>query len=314
MSGYNQLSLSDRKKIEEALNESKSLRAIAALIGRNPSTISREVQANRSPRIGKVRKVACRDKNWCKRVSLCEKCYHEGAYCVGCSKKDCRDLCRSYTEQSRCDVLIRSPWCCNPCKKKRYGCARSNRFIYQADIADKIATERRSDSRRGINTTGLDMVFVENILKEALKRKLSPYEIATLYADMCHVSSSTLYRWIEAGVGDTCNLDLKRKVGFKPRRGERLKKSTRHTKKRNYEAFCALSEERQAGATEMDCVEGFRRNSNTLLTLYHRPSHLQIALLLSEHTSKWVLEALNYLKSICDKALFSKLFGTVLTD
>lgn len=314
MSGYNQLTLSERKKIEEALNEGKSFRTIALLLNRNVSTIAREVKANRSARLGKAKRAACRDRNWCKRVSLCEKCLHPLAYCVGCSSIDCREVCESYAEQTRCDVLVRAPWCCNSCRKRRVGCNRENRFFYSADIADKIAYERRSETRRGINTAGLDMDFIEKTLKDALKRKLSPYEIATLYADICHVSVSTLYRWVELGVGDTCNLDLKRKVGFKPRQGERVRRSTSHTKKRNHDAFSALSKERQASAIEMDCVEGFRRNNKTLLTLFHRPSHLQIALLLPEHTCAQVLAALNHLKSMCNKALFAKLFGTVLTD
>jgi IS30 family transposase len=210
MSGYNQLSLSDRKKIEEALDEGRSLRAIATLIGRDVSTVSREVKANRSVRSGKPSKAACREKDWCKRVSLCGKCRHEGAYCPGCPTTDCRDVCAHYAERSRCDVLVRSPWCCNACRKRRYGCNRANRFLYQADVADRMACERRSESRRGINTAGLDMGFVEATLKDALKRGLSPYGIATLYAEVCHVSASTLYRWIESGVGGTCNLDLKR--------------------------------------------------------------------------------------------------------
>jgi IS30 family transposase len=103
-------------------------------------------------------------------------------------------------------------------------------------------------------------------------------------------------------------------VGFKPRKGGRPKRATRHAKKRSYEAFCSLAEERQASATEMDCVEGLERNAQVLLTLYHRPSHLQIAVLLPEHTCQRVLEALGRLRSLCRRPFFSRLFGTVLTD
>lgn len=314
MKGYKQLTLSERKIIEQSLYEGKSFREIARLTSRNASTISREVKTNRCIKATKIRRQACKDRNWCKRIALCDKCYHKGAYCVGCARIDCRDVCSSYETQNQCHILVQAPWVCNGCRKNRYGCNRSNRFVYLADSAHKVADERRSETRRGINTAGLDMTFVESTLRDALKRGLSPYETATLYADVCKVSSSTLYRWVEAGVGDTCNLDLERQVGFKPRRGERRRKTTSHTKKRNYDTFLSLSAERQSSALEMDCVEGLQRNSQVLLTLYHRPSHLQIALLLPEKTCKYVIAGLTHLFLIADKSLYQKVFGTVLTD
>lgn len=314
MSGYRQVDLSDRKTIEEGLNANKSFREIARLINRDVTTVSREVKTNKTLKAGKVRKGACKDRNWCKRIDLCEKCFHPGAYCIGCTHIDCRDVCKSYELHTQCDILTKAPWVCNSCRKNRIGCNRANRYVYLADVADKASKSRRSECRRGINTAGLDMDFVENTLRDALKRGHSPYEISCLYADVCAVSPTTLYRWIEAGTGDTCNLDLERKVGFKPRKGKRVQKSTSHSKKRSYEAFCALPEEIQSGAWEMDCIEGLRRDLQTLLTLYHRPSHLQIALLLKEQTSEVVLSALTYLKSICDPELFEELMQTVLTD
>jgi IS30 family transposase len=41
--GYRQLTLKERKEIEDGLNRGDSFRAIARLIGRSPSTVSREV-------------------------------------------------------------------------------------------------------------------------------------------------------------------------------------------------------------------------------------------------------------------------------
>jgi IS30 family transposase len=314
MSGYRQLSLSDRKTIEEGLNEGKSFRELARLVGRDVGTISREVKANRTLKAAKSNKGACKDRGWCKRVDICEQCFYPGAYCVGCDKVDCRDVCKSYELHTRCDALTRAPWTCNACRKNRYGCNRPNRYVYIAEVADKTSKGRRSECRRGINIAGLDMNFIENTLRDALKRGLSPYEIAKLYADICHVSPSTLYRWVEAGVGGACNLDLERKCGFKERKGERPKRSTSHSKKRSYESFCALDQDIQDGAWEMDCVEGFGRNSKVLLTLYHRPSHLQIAVLLQEHTCDQVIEALGYIRDTCDKELFEKLFYAAITD
>ena len=46
---YNQLTLKERKEIEAGLDRGDSFRGIASLIGRQPSTVSREVRENRSP-------------------------------------------------------------------------------------------------------------------------------------------------------------------------------------------------------------------------------------------------------------------------
>jgi len=46
MKAYTHLTLSEREYLEEKLNEGKSLRWIAAALGRSPSTISREVKRN----------------------------------------------------------------------------------------------------------------------------------------------------------------------------------------------------------------------------------------------------------------------------
>lgn len=108
--GYKQLTLKERKEIEDGLNRGDSFRAIARLIGRNPSTVSREVRENRHVRAFRPRKGACREHSWCKRVGVCAECVREGAFCVGCDARDCRDFCPAYAEQIACDVLARAPW------------------------------------------------------------------------------------------------------------------------------------------------------------------------------------------------------------
>ena len=45
---YSQLTLKERKEIEAVLDRGDPFRGIASLIGRQPSTVSREVRENRS--------------------------------------------------------------------------------------------------------------------------------------------------------------------------------------------------------------------------------------------------------------------------
>lgn len=145
---YKQLTLRERKEIEEGLGRGDSFRAIARLIGRSPSTVSREVRENRHVRAFKSRKSACRDR------------------------------CGAYAEQVACDVLVRAPWVCNGCRKNRYGCNRANRFVYDAQVAQKASDGRRSDSRRGIDMAPERAEAALARIKDGLSRGLSPYEIS----------------------------------------------------------------------------------------------------------------------------------------
>ena len=76
---YSQLTLKERKEIEAGLDRGDPFRGIASLIGRQPSTVSREVRENRHVRAYKARRSACRGRNWCKRVGVCAECVREGA-------------------------------------------------------------------------------------------------------------------------------------------------------------------------------------------------------------------------------------------
>ena len=314
MKDYNQLTLYDRQKIEEGLNDCLGFRAIARTIERSPSTVSREVKENRTLKAVKAQKSVCRNRNWCKFTAVCEVCRREGAICATCDIRDCQDMCKVYLAQITCERLTKAPWVCNGCRKNKYGCNRHNRMVYLAKAADVLSTERRSVSRQGFDMTSERAGHIAAVVRPALKRGLSPYEVSVLYADMVDVSVSTLYRMIEAGIGDMANIDLERKVGFKPRAHTKPRSQTRHSKERNYEAFSKLSEDRKAAATEMDTVEGRKCDRQCLLTLYHKPSHIHLAFLMSAQECDETKGALVYLGRICPPSVFKCLAETVLTD
>lgn len=110
------------------------------------------------------------------------------------------------------------------------------------------------------------------------------------------------------------NLELRRKVGYKPRKNKQDSRPTPHGKEHSYEAFCDLGDEVCASAAEMDTVIGRTRDTQCILTLYLRPSRFQLALLLESKTSSAVVAALDSLEKALGLALFSKIFGQILTD
>jgi len=172
-------------------------------------------------------------------------------------------------------------------------------MLYLAASADTKAAEMRSESRRGFDMSQDRIVAASMYINDGLRRGLSPYEISVAYAGKLDVSESTVYRLVDAGVGGLANIQLQRKVAFKPRVHIRPKSTTKHAKQRSYDAFCALSEDRKATATEMDCMEGRKRDKQAIHTLFQRTTHFQIPTLLAEQTDECVNKALRYLKSIC---------------
>ena len=311
---YKQLTLKERKEIEAGLTRGESFREIARTIGRSPSTVSREVRENRHVRAFKARRQACRDRSWCKRVGICAECLREGAYCAGCDARDCRDECPAYARQSACDNLNRAPWVCNACRRNRYGCNRANRFVYEAAVAQKSSDERRSDSRKGIDMGPERAQIALSYIKDGLSRGLSPYEISVLYEDVVGVHRSTIYRWVEAGYGGLTNLELERKVGFKPRKRPAKHKTTRHSPKRSHDAFLSLPEASRQSRSELDCVIGTRYDKQAVLTVYNLPAHVQLALLLDAHDCESVERELGNLKEAMPKEMFERWMKTVLTD
>ena len=110
-----------------------------------------------------------------------------------------------------------------------------------------------------------------------------------------------------------CDLDLRRKCGYKPRSRAMPPKPASHGEARSFSAFMGLPEEERAAACEMDTVVGLKADRQCLLTLYPRPFKLQLALLMPEKTADAVREQLDALEKAAPRA-FERLFRLVLTD
>ncbi len=311
--GYRQLTLKERKEIEDGLNRGDSFRAIARLIGRSPSTVSREVRENRHVRAFRPRKGACRDRSWCKRVGVCAECVREGAFCAGCDVRDCRDFCPAYAERTACDALTRAPWVCNGCRKNRYGCNRGNRFAYEAQVAQRASDERRSDSRRGIDMEPGRAEAALAHIKDGIGRGLSPYEISVLYEDVVGVHRSTIYRWVDAGYGGLTNLELERKVDSGPE-----EEGAPQTHLPLAQAQPRRVPEAAGGAQGFAHRARLRHRAQldvrAVMTLYNLPSHLQLALLLEEHDCANVKKGLAAVKDAMPEDMHARWMRTVLTD
>jgi IS30 family transposase len=314
MSTSKRLDLHDRKAIQDGLAKGISFAQIGRVINRATSTIASEVKLNRMLMKKQVVSVKCKDQETCKATGICEECKTPGVHCARCKTVHCKEVCTKHLSHTGCAKTTRAPWVCNGCKYRNYNCKRAGRYVYDAIVADRMARERRSTSRRGINMTAVKFESALGIIRPALARNLSPYEIATLYAGSLGVSESTLYRWVDQGYGGLANIDLERKVGFKPRKQREEQKVTHHGRHRSYNAFLALTQDEQDGCCEMDTVLGKKTDTKCLLTLYIRPAHFQFYILLENKTLSSVKKALDGLEEVAGRQLFLELFSVILTD
>lgn len=277
---YFRLTRSERASVERELGKRKpSARGVARDLGRSPASISDEARRNRTVAKGPGKG---------ERVEA--------------------------VPEDACARLQAWPWTCNGCQHRRYGCGKALRCEYSAARAQALADGLLSEARRGVNAKEYDFERAMELVRSDVARGLSPAQIAQGRAGEFEVAPSTVYRWIANGYAGMSNAELRRKVGYKKRRGHAAPKPTAHGAARSYAAFSELSEERRAGACEMDTVIGKSADSRCILTLYLRPCKVQICLLLPEKSSSAVASALDMLETALGKEVFRRLLGLVLTD
>lgn len=283
---YTRLSISHREFIEHAIADQMSFRTMAKELGVSLSSISREVK---------------------KHSFVCDEL--KGAVPLG--RKE-----RGDTSGPGCSLLQnKRQKFCNGCPRLRSSICKRERHLYIARIADKEAIHMRSEARKGIDLDSSFAPHVFALIQDALNQNLSPAYIANCIEGV-DVSASTIYRWIDQGEGDLCNLDLQRKVKYKKRKRKEVRETkVFHAKERLYEVFLEVSDEQKSARWEMDTVVGRRGlDEKVLLTLLHKPTHFQLVILLPEKTDQAVVEALAKLQGVLGKKCVSELFETVLTD
>ncbi|MCG4849499.1 hypothetical protein L0P44_12615, partial [Streptococcus gordonii] len=98
-------------------------------------------------------------------------------------------------------------------------------------------------SRRGIDADEPAAAARLEAIRDCLRRGLSPEQMAACNGGPVDLSPSTIYRWVAAGYDGMTNMELRRKVGYRPRRRAAVRAATRHSARRSYAAFLALGED-----------------------------------------------------------------------
>lgn len=197
-----QLKLIDRTKLQAYLEDEIPIKVICKRLGVSKQTIYREIHRNsiyKNPAI--PYRVKCiNDPRTCIHLLIKNRC-----------SRDCEHFI-----QQQCKNVIRFPFICNKCSKKG-GCAFPRRYYY-ANEAQLKYEKQLSDSRKGIKISQDDFEQINNIISPLIKDKgQSLNHILTTHTEI-DVSERTLRNWINYGYTDAKNIDLPRKVSFKPKK------------------------------------------------------------------------------------------------
>lgn len=307
------LTLSDRIIIEKGLNEGKTFTAIATAVGKDPTTISKEIRKHRTLKQRKDKSVLprCTHEKSCQVKHLCNNCYLS---CNECNR--CRTVCMEYLPKE-CGRLRKAPYICIACPS--VGSCRYFRWIYVAKFADDSYHEVLVTSREGINQTAEDMQKLDNLISPLIMKGQSIAHIFSSHKQELldlNCSRRTLYDYIDQNLFTARNIDLPRKVKYKPRKKSNTsdKKNPAYRNDRKYLDFeKAMLENPNIRVVEMDTVEG-QKGGKVLLTLLFRNCNLMLAFLLDEKSQKCVKEVFDFLSSRLGTSTFQKLFPVILTD
>ena len=312
------LTLSQRVEIEKGLVENKSFAEIGRIIEKDPSTVSKEVrrhaQVKERPDSGYTNP-PCIHRKECKLQCLCdEQC---GTFCKICKKPGlrCIDICPNY-ETAECSKLKKPPYVCNGCGKKNH-CLMPRKF-YSSKYANDCYRTMLVSCREGINQTPESIQRMNDLLTPLLKEKhQSIAHVYATHAEEIGCSRRTLYTYIDMGVFDVRNIDLRRSVRYKKRKESTStsSKDKSYRKGHNYEDFQKyIQRHPHVPVVEMDCVEGKSGDNKVLLTFVWRNCNLMLIFLLDHQDQECVSEVFVWLETVLGQESFRKLFPIILTD
>lgn len=277
------MTLSDRIKIEEELNKESSAKLIAHLINKDPTTVSKEVKNRR----------------------IETKANYYG------SSKEYMD------ELPLCDRQKRFPHVCNGCPVGVRRNCRKLKFYYRAEDAHKEYVYDLSDSRIGYDITVEELNLLDNLISPLIRKGQSLYHIKASNQEEIGLSVRSLYRYVDDGLFEVANIDLPKKVVYKPRKKKKVSRLPPEAKKdimfSDFIEFVSHNDVKEI--VQVDIVEGKKTDSKCLLTLYFTSTKLMLIRLLPRKSAKLVVAVFDRLElNLKSFDAFRKLFQVVLFD
>ena len=186
------LGLSDRIAIEQGLYQGKTFKDIALEIGKDPSTVAKEVKRFLAWDNGihaRIKGIDCVHIDSCREEMLCFlEC---SGYCK--NNCDCTRYCPKY-EAVICPQLRSAPYVCNPCMEKN-SCLLS-KYYYSADMADRRYKNLLVSSRAGINMAPEDLQRLNGLISPLIRNGQPLSHIFSVHKGDIPCSRTTVYNYL----------------------------------------------------------------------------------------------------------------------
>ena len=163
----------ERRIIQRGIENNSSKKSIADTLGKDKSTIGKEIRNHRTLSYKSKYPVECIDAGKC-----------QNKYSHHCSRE-----CPAF-RPFICKRRDRSPGACNGCE--RYKRCRFDKYKYEADVAQKEYAEMLCDARAGVNATVNEIRDLGLLIKPLLEQGQSLYVICQNHPEI-KVSERTLY-------------------------------------------------------------------------------------------------------------------------
>lgn len=289
----------ERKIIQTGIENGSSKAAIAETIGKDKSTIGKEIKLHRSL------SHKCSYHSNCAKFSKCRL----GRTCINCIE----------FEEFRCSRRDRSPGACNGCSKLKN--CRYDKYMYDAEDAQDSYESTLVDSRLGVNMTYSEAKAMADIVVPLIKNGQSPYMIIVSHPEL-GITEKTLYNYIENGIFcefGLLDIDLRVKVKRKMTKDKskqyKKREDKAYLKDRKYKDFLNYTEvETTLKIVEMDTVYNDISNGPYMQTFKFRNYAFTFAIYHDEKTALEMVNGVDLLEKILGKELFSKEVQILLTD
>lgn len=309
------LTLEERIVIEKLLNQRESFKSIGRELGKDPTTISKEVRNHIQ-----FRQTGCYGKSFndclvrkdCGLRNLCDN-KNCRRICSFCNSHRCASFCSEY-RQEICKRLSKPPYVCNGCELRKS--CRVEKRIYSASHAQKEYEIVRSESRQGIQLTKEEALRLDALISPLLQKGQSLHHICAGHRDTIMVDQRSLYNYVGAGLFSARNLDMPRvvRMGKRKKKKDGFKVDRKCRIGRTYPDFLVFIQDNpDFTVVEMDSVEG-QVGGKVLLTLHFRIPQFMLAFIRDANTSQSVIDIFNWLWHVLGPDTFCKLFQVVLGD
>lgn len=310
------MDLNARSTIQIELDKNSSFKAIALMVGKDCTTISKEVRTHRiiehTGAYGKAfNDCELASNRECNLRHICERCLSGSRPCWSCGK--CTSHCILY-KKKECKFLSKPPYVCNPCPE-RQKCSLSKAF-YRADTAQSSYKALRSEARSGFATSEEELKHLDDVISPLVCKGQSLHHICIHHRDELMRSERTLYTYVNNGLFSARNIDMPRTVRMRPRKTKpkALKVDKTCRIDRTYEDFKKyLMENPDTPICQLDTVEGIKGGS-VLLTVHFVQQSLQLAFLRQANDSQSVIDVFDRFYIELGPIAFMELFPLLLAD